>query len=311
MSSGPVSGATVQVYQGSTLITAATTDANGNVSFNLPFGQYTVTISKPGSTTVSYPLVVTQAAQEEVLNLPQNPIQVPVIALQESMSDSASAIITTAVTETMSDIVSASVTPVVGESLRETTSVNISVGQTQSLNETASVVASAAVWTLIIQTAYPGDPAFGQGTVSPSSPATAGSGVNIAATATTKQYSLYSYEIADGATVNNNSSTTFESVNTTHAYTFATQPVGSRHLLVAVFTAAWEAMIGVSGPGTTNRTGTYEAANGQTISATATPNSGHSFLYWTLDGEIVSTSTSYTCPAQPVGTSHILTANFQ
>ena len=64
MTSGPVSGATVQVYQGSTLITAGTTDANGNISFNLPFGQYTVIVSKTGSTTVSYLIVVTQVAQK-------------------------------------------------------------------------------------------------------------------------------------------------------------------------------------------------------------------------------------------------------
>ena len=311
MTSGPVSGATVQVYQGTTLITAATTDVNGNVSFNLPFGQYTVVVSKSGSTTVSYLLVVTQVAQEEVLNLPQNPIQVPVMAFSESISDSASASIATTTSEGMSDSTSVSITPAVSEGIIETSAVNVSVVQSESLTEVPSVAVSAIVWTLIIQIAYPGDPALNQGTVSPNSPATAGTGVNISTTATTKQYSLYSYEIADGATVNNNSSTTFELVNTAHAYTFASQPIGSRHLLVAVFSAAWEAVIGISGPGTTNRTGTYEVASGQTINATASPNSGHSFLYWTLDGEIVSTNASFTLSAQLVGTSHVLTANFQ
>ncbi len=310
MTSGSISGATVQVYQGSTLITAGTTDANGNISFNLPFGQYTVIVSKTGSTTVSYLIVVTQAAQNEVLNLPQNPIQVPVMAISESLSDSASAAVTSTTNESMSDSVSASITPAVTESLRETPAANSSVLQTESLAETPSVAASATFWTLVIQTAYAGDPAFSQGTVSPSSPASAGSGVNISTTATTKQYSLYSYEIADGTIVNNNSATTFEPVNTAHSYAFAAQPLGSRHLLVAVFAAAWEAVIRVSGPGTTTNTGTFEVASGQTISVTATANSGHSFLYWTLDGEIVSTSVSYTCPAQQVGTSHVLTANF-
>jgi hypothetical protein len=310
MTSGPISGATVQVYQGTTLITAATTDVNGNVSFNLPFGQYNVVISKNGSTTVSYLLVVTQVAQEEILNLPQNPIQVPVMAFSESMSDSASASIATTTSEGMSDLASVSITPAVSEGVRETPAVTISVVQGQSLTEATSVVASITVWTLIIQLAYQ-DPSLSQGIVSPSSPASAGNGVSISTTATTKQYSLYSYEIADGATVNNNSATTFELVNTAHPYTFVAQPLGSRHLLVAVFSASWEAMIGVSGPGTTNRTGTFEVANGQTINATASPNSGHSLLYWMLDGEIVSTSASFTCPAQPVGTSHVLTANFQ
>lgn len=294
MTSGPVSGATVQIYQGTTLITAGTTDVNGNVPFSLPFGQYTVIISKQGSTTTSYQLVLTQAYQEEVLNLPQNPIAVPVFQVAETLSE---------------PVPSVTVNSSVSEQITETPQASNASSENESMSETPSVAILPAAWTLNI-VVYPADTSLNQGTITPSGTQTAGTGVAIPTTATTKQFALYSYEIADGSTVNNNSGTNSEPINTTHTYTFAAQTLGSRHNLFVYFKAAWEILVNISGAGTTNISGTYEVAGGSSISITAAPNSGHAFAYWTLDGEIVSTSSSFACPAQAVGTSHVLIANF-
>ena len=294
MASGPVSGTTVQIYQGTTLITAGTTDANGNVPFSLPFGQYTVIISKQGSTTTSYQLVLTQAYQEEVLNLPQNPIAVPVFQVAETLSE---------------PVPSVTVNSSVSEQITETPQASNASSENESMSETPSVAILPTAWTLNI-VVYPADTSLNQGTIIPSGTQNAGTGVAIPTTATTKQFALYSYEIADGSTVNNNSGTNSEPINTTHTYTFAAQTLGSRHNLFVYFKAAWEILVNVSGGGTTNISGTYEVAGGSSISVTATPNSGHAFAYWTLDGEVVSTISSFVCPAQAVGTSHVLIANF-
>jgi hypothetical protein len=41
-------------------------------------------------------------------------------------------------------------------------------------------------------------------------------------------------------------------------------------------------------------TGGGEVAEGSTTTVTATANSGHTFVHWTENGRVVSTSTSYT-----------------
>jgi hypothetical protein len=76
------------------------------------------------------------------------------------------------------------------------------------------------------------------------------------------------------------------------------------------FRKAWEAVVSVDGAGTTNRTGTYEILDGQQLPIVATADLGHIFLYWTLDGKIISTATSVNVPDQEGATSHEIVAHF-
>jgi Carboxypeptidase regulatory-like domain/Divergent InlB B-repeat domain len=304
-----INGVQVSVYQGTTLIQTSTTDSNGSAPFNLPFGSYNIVISKDGYVTTTYPVLLVQPTEEVIMNLPLKPMLVNALSPQELMSEIVSVTINNLATENMSEAGKVTLNTSSTEGLSEISSVMTSSLLSASMSETTSVAKLPTTWALNILT-FPNDGSLTiGGTVSPYGTQTAGSGATIATTATTDQFTLYSYELADGSTVNSDSNS-YELVNTTHNYTFAAQTLGTIHNLYVFFRAAWEAIVSASGPGSTSLSGTYEVNGGSTITVTATANSGHVFNYWTIDGELASTNTSFACPAQLIGTSHALTANF-
>ncbi|MCW4018860.1 MAG: polysaccharide deacetylase family protein [Candidatus Bathyarchaeota archaeon] len=75
--------------------------------------------------------------------------------------------------------------------------------------------------------------------------------------------------------------------------------------------ASWSVSIN-SNPsvgGTTNPSGTIVVQSGNSLTVTANSTSGYSFSYWLFDGNNL-TANPLAIPAQPVGTSHTLTAYF-
>jgi uncharacterized protein YegP (UPF0339 family) len=82
-------------------------------------------------------------------------------------------------------------------------------------------------------------------------------------------------------------------VSTSESYTFT---LSANTTLVADFAAPKEYAIKVSASpsadGTVSGGGTFVGGTSETV--TATPKSGHTFLHWTENGKVVSTSENYT-----------------
>ena len=297
-----IQGATITVYDNNgILIFSGTSDANGEVSISaLDRGIYNIQISKNGYATTTYAINIIEY-KTYVLNLPAT----------------SNTIYAMMVTETMAEAPNISKNTSVTEILAETPSVALGSAYPYS-NPTMSIAPTViklpATWRLIICFLYP-DGGLITGAFTPSGAPTyivdTASGSTLATTATTKQFNLYSYEkLNGGANVNDNSGIHFEAVNTAHNYTVPAQTAGSIQSFLVAFKSAWEIATSASGPGTLNFTGTYEVEDGYTFAVIATVNSGHFFSRWELDGEVISTSTSYTCPVQQRGTSHTLVAIF-
>ncbi|MHB8871690.1 MAG: InlB B-repeat-containing protein, partial [Candidatus Doudnabacteria bacterium] len=97
-------------------------------------------------------------------------------------------------------------------------------------------------------------------------------------------------------------------VSTSSSYTYT---ISGNRILVANFTAIPPAQYSVnlssnpSNGGTTSGGGTYNSGSSMTV--TATPNSGYTFTNWTENGNVVSTSSSYTFT---INGNRTLVANF-
>jgi len=109
-----------------------------------------------------------------------------------------------------------------------------------------------------------------------------------------KSYS-FTYWTENGTIVSHTATYVFTlTANRTLVANFTTQPV-------YVTTTS-----SPSGGGTTTGAGTY--GSGSTVTVTAVPNTGYSFVSWTKNGTVVSTSAIYTFTAAATTS---LVANFQ
>ena len=296
---GLIANAQLDVIHYNSVVQTGLTDANGEIQFKLPIGTYFVKVSKTGYVTHTYMLELLEQAETIVLNLPIEPFWMFGLGIAETMSISASAKKGAGITETISEGISVTSTP--------------SPLPTQSLSLNPTVTKTPTTWRLNVlpPVCTDGNQPIPADAISPVvGPVDSGNGVTVPTIATTKQFLLYWYSYLDGTLVNDNGANSYEAVATTHSYTVPAQTLGSLHRYVSMFKAAWEAVVSVDGPGTTNKTGTYEIVDGQSLAITATPNALHIFLYWEVDGEIVSTNASYTFSAQQRGMSHNLVAHF-
>jgi hypothetical protein len=76
------------------------------------------------------------------------------------------------------------------------------------------------------------------------------------------------------------------------------------------FPTQWALRITSSPGGSTNPHGTITADEGESLTATATPEAGYVFKNWILDGAEYSTTPTVGIPAQTTGTQHTLHAKF-
>jgi hypothetical protein len=300
---GDLEGALVEIFQYDELVFSGITDANGEYEVTLPIGTYSVRLSKsPGYRTHTYVLEFLRAKEIRVLNLPINPIWMS--SIHNTDND-------------MSEGAFVSKDPAISNALALTPSVTLFTEDPFfTLSLTAAAVKSPATWRLKMLPPISTD--GGQNDLIPAdavSPAVgdtdSAAGVTVPTIMTTKQFLLYYYSLLGGVVVNSNSAVNYELVSTVHNYTVAAQTLGSYKTLLALFRKAWECVISVDGAGTTNKTGTWEILEGQIgPAATATPTGGHVFLWWTLDGTIVSLSTAYTPPISEACVTHQLVAHF-
>ncbi len=299
MPGGLVQGCTVDVYQYGSLVATGTTDENGDCTFALPYGSYTIVLSKEGSTTTSYDIAVVKPTQKEILNIPQTPIPVINFSIQNGFGAQGPLLIQVHLADATQSISISS--PVV----------EIPTPIPQSITVAPSVEKKIGLWLLRWWHVYSDEGTLNKGSFTPSpSPVETALGSSCATTATTKQFCLYSQCIYDKSTVvNDNSSTVYEAIDTAHNYTVPSTT--GMHTLRVYWKPAYEYVVTTSGAGTTNKTGTCEIAEGSTIgSITATANTDHIFLYWLLDGDIYSFSATISPPEQLKGTNHTLTAYF-
>jgi hypothetical protein len=294
-----LAGATITIVNNSTGLTVAnlTADANGLANTFLNQGTYTVTISKAGYQTTQYTVTISFDNTQIDFNL-------PVFTGGSAITP----LITLTITETLTAVDGTKVSLAMTETLK----CNNGVAVTDTMTETLAFGINSGVWKVMILIDNYMTPCYG--TINPAAGVnTVNSGNTLATTATTRQYSLYGFTYLDNSSVNVNGNA-YELVNTAHPYTIAAQTVGTLHAFFVVFYGAWEVtlQIGGSSNGTLNfALGTYEVKSGSGFAnITATPNGGSHFVNWTLDGVQVSTNTTYACPVQGDGTSHVLSANF-
>lgn len=294
-----IEGALVEVIQYEEIVESATTDANGEIEFSLPIGTYFVRVSKNGYITHTYMLECLVAKECRVLNLPVEPLWIQ--GLQFILA--------------MAETPSVSNAPRVNQTLALAPSVSLfTEDPVFALSLSAAASKSPTAWRLVVvePAASDGGLSVPADAISPAVGNTdSNSGVTVAHIATTKQFLLFYYSFLEGTgTVNNNSSVISEAVGTTHSYTVPAQALGSRKQLRSYFRKAWEAVVSVDGAGSTNKTGTHEVLEGNTLAITATADVGHLFLYWTLNGIPVSNSASFTFPALQPACSHQIVAHF-
>ncbi len=309
-----MNGATITIQQGSTMIAALTADINGQANCTLPQGTYQVTIAKTGYVTTIYQIVISADNTSATFNLPAQPLKSSPALMTEQIAENMIAANNVLITEQITDAISVVNTPVISETITDSLNALNSTVASESMTEAATAGANPSTWQLIILLTFD-DPTLPNGQITPNG--NLGENNQVSTTATTKQYSIYNYEIIDGIIVNNNSATTSEAPNTNHSYIIPNQTKGTIHIFTVKFRAAWELNTNASGSGTVNPSGTMEVADGSGISAAGTPNSsinmgdGHTQIFyldhWTLDGQVVS---SGSVPAQPKGTSHSLIAVF-
>ena len=311
-----MNGATITIQQGSTLIATLTADINGQANCTLPQGTYQVTISKTGYVTTTYQIVISADNTSATFNLPAQPLKSSPALMTEQLTENTVAANNVLMTEQITDAILVVNTPVISETITDSLNALNSTVASESMTEAASAGANPSTWQLIVLLTFD-DPTLPNGQITPNG--NLGENNQVSTTATTKQYSIYNYEIIDGIIVNSNSGTSYEAPNTNHSYTIPNQTKGTIHIFIVKFRAAWEVITspGGSGSGTVSPSGTFEVADGSAITVSATPSSsvnmgdGHTKIYffdhWELDGQVVS---SGSVPAQPKATSHTLTAVF-
>ncbi len=291
-------GALVEVIQYEETVASGTTDIKGEIQFSLPIGNYFVRVSKNGYITHTYFVECLVAKECRVLNLPIEPLWIQGLRFPENMSEAPSV----------------SNSPRVEQAMILTPKVSLfTEDPIFALSISAEATKSPSTWRLHIvePSASDGGLAIPSDAISPAiGNIDSANNVSVATIGTTKQFLLYYYSRLDGTVVNDNGATTCEVVGTTHNYTVPAQPLGSRKKFQSYFRKAWEAVVSVDGAGTTNKTGTYEVLEGTTLTVTATANTGHLFLYWTLNGIPVSNSATFTFPAQEPACSHQIVAHF-
>ena len=295
---GEVQGALIEIFQYEELVASATTDANGEYQVSLPIGTYFVRVSKNGYISHTYMMECMVAKECRVLNLPIEPLWIQGLQFLEQMSESPTISNSTSITEMLTESPSVSL---------------FSEDPIYRLTVAVTAAKSPTTWHLLVvePAASDGGLAVPADAISPAIGDTeSGSGATVVTIGTTKQFLLYQYSRLEGTVVNDNGATVNEAVGTTHNYAVPAQTLGSRKKYQSYFRKAWEAVVAIDGAGTTNKTGTYEVLEGNTLAITATANVGHLFLYWTLDGIPVSNSATFTFPAQEPACSHQMVAHF-
>ncbi|HJW28203.1 MAG TPA: carboxypeptidase-like regulatory domain-containing protein [Saprospiraceae bacterium] len=291
-------GASVEVIQYEEVVANGPTDANGEIQFSLPIGTYFVRVSKNGYITHTYILECLVAKECRILNLPPEPLWIQGLQFSENMGETPAVSNSPRVEQTIS------LTPKVSL---------LTEDPIFSLSMSAAAAKNPTTWRLQVvePSASDGGLTIPADAISPAiGNIDSDNNVSVATIGTTKQFLLYQYSRLDSTVVNDNGATTSEAVGTTHSYTVPAQTLGSRKRFQSYFRKAWEAVVSVDGAGTTNKTGTYEVLEGNTFAVTATANTGHIFLYWTLNGIPVSNSATFTFPAQEPACSHQIVAHF-
>ena len=133
----------VAIYSGGALVQSMDTDSDGEASFTLPLGNYTVVLSKTGYVTTTYTAMLVRASETRVLNLPSIPAQIGNIAAALAMSEAPTV----------------SKTAVVAPSLALTPTVTITpdIRPVNTTSEVPTVSKIPTTWRLCIETPFYGN----------------------------------------------------------------------------------------------------------------------------------------------------------
>ena len=276
--SQPLVNASIVVMQGATTIATLTTDGDGNANATLNAGVYTVTVSHADFADLTFTLTVspTQSLVDfKFLVMPKHAVY-PVAS------------------ETMSYIATVTITPTITEAMTEAPTVTPSslVTETLVLTETAGI--NPTTWYITCVRAS-NDVKYLAGTISPSDGLHAESGA-VTVSASSGQYCILQSLMIDGVTVVSVGTSDLKSAHNAPAIS----PLnGTYHLALAQYVRGYEVNIS-----STTTDGTWEIVEGNGKSFTQ--NIGGGTCKWYLDATLVYTGTSYTLPAQTVGTIHTL-----
>jgi hypothetical protein len=293
----PIVGAIIILAQDGDTKATLTTNENGYAeTTELNAGTYDVTITAANMLTTEYSLTVPD-----------------IICIAFNLQTFSKVIHGVTVANPMILVPSVSLTPTVDSSMVQNSTVTITPMGALTMAEDPTVASTPGTWTLIFwkylfsqlvndQAIY--SPACGKYTIPD---ANGDQTISV----TTGQYSIWIYYYQDGNLIQTGAG--IEKVGTAHVLTCYQPPTGNICDVMAIVSNAWECVLSASGGGSISSpsagAGTYEIVASSTFSVSETPN-GKIFDGWFLDGSFVSSSSSYTCPAQTSGTTHTLEARF-